>query len=100
ASRCKWLRGRRGSVGGRTYVRSRLRPRDRHRTRPGRWDGRTDGQPSRPVPGLLVFPACRPVAGRQQGRPSRPPEDGGRTDDSGWKLRVNRGNPHSLRQCI
>jgi hypothetical protein len=38
--------------------------RDRHRTRPGRLGGRTDGQPSRPVAELWVLSVPRPVAGR------------------------------------
>jgi hypothetical protein len=61
------------------WAESRRRPmpnRDRHRTRPGRLGGRTDGQPSRPVLGSNLARAHRPVDGRQGGRPSRPSEDG------------------------
>lgn len=54
--------------------------RDRHRTRPGRLDGRTDGQPSRPVPELLSPQRAVPSPdGSEDGRPVHRKTEG-RTD--------------------
>ncbi|KAJ7871867.1 hypothetical protein B0H14DRAFT_3131744 [Mycena olivaceomarginata] len=54
--------------------------RDRHRTHPGRLEGRTDGQPSRPVPELLSPQHAVPSPdGSEDGRPVHRKTEG-RTD--------------------
>jgi hypothetical protein len=80
--------------------------RDRHRTRPGRLDGRTDGQPSRPVPELRSAQHAVPSPdGSEDGRPVHRKTEG-RTDGTDdydriyWWLRVSESQGENSAQMM